>query len=117
MHTWDMAAPSRAWKKVTGSPAGSALALGAAVGIPTYFAAPWLLRKGYEMAKPMLPASTQQKMEEEMATKMPAIQWKTTAAAGGLMAALSLAHNWDSKYPGKSLIKWNYADGPKTTNG
>ena len=103
------------WKSVTGSPLGSAVAAGALTALPTYFAAPWLMRKGYEVVKPMLPEETQYKMEEEMRTKMPSIQWKATAAAGGLMAALSLAHNWNPQYPGKSLIKWNYADGPADT--
>ena len=114
LHKFDLAKIPRAWKKMTGSPLGSALALGGGAALGTYFLAPWALRKGYGLVRGALPAKARMEIERELATKMPAMRWKTTAAMGGLAAALSLANNWNLKYPWKSLAKWDYADEPKT---
>ena len=98
------------WRKGTVNPIGSMLAGAAMVGVPTYFAAPYIARKMYEKIGPTLSPEARAEWAEELRTKGPQTQLRLALAAGMLPAAFTLLNNWNSKYPVKSLTRWNYAD-------
>jgi len=98
------------WRSATGNPIGSMLAGAAVVGLPTYFAAPYIARKMYEKIGPSLSPKARAEWAEELRTKGKSTQLRLALAAGMLPAAFTLLNNWNSKYPVKSLTKWNYAD-------
>lgn len=101
----DVAAPYKAWRKATVNPAGSAMAAAAIAGAGAYYAAPWLLKK-FRGINRKLPKSMQQPIkDDEIKTSRNRMVLLAALGVGGL----SLASNFDAKYPGASMMKWNYA--------
>jgi hypothetical protein len=98
------------WRKATVNPIGSMLASGALVGVPTYFAAPWIARKMYEKISPTLSPEARAEWAEELRTKGRSTQWRLALASASLPMALTLLQHWNPKDPAKSLTRWNYAD-------
>lgn len=106
---FDLTSIPKAWKKVTVNPLGSAITSGALLGLPTYFLAPWALKKFYRVMAPRLSPKARAEMAYELEHKMPSMRAKLGLAAGLLGAGASAWNNWNPKYPVASAMKWNYA--------
>jgi len=100
----DVGAPYKAWRTATIAPIGSALAAAGLAGAGAYFAAPWIAKKIRARMK-NLPEAAQMEMTDEEIDKMKR-RMALLAALG--VGGLSLATNFNPKYPVGSLFKWNY---------
>ena len=102
----NVATPFKMWRKATVNPMGSALALGLLTGLPAYYLTPHIMRAVMTVGGPLMPDKVKADISKELSERGEQTARNVALAAGGTMAALSLAHNYDYRNPVKGYMSW-----------
>jgi hypothetical protein len=105
---WNVMAPFKFWKKITGNPVGSALATGALSAGAGYLASPFLMNQFAKLIamNPAMSPEAKAQMFEKLKTD-DSYRWKIALSMGLLGGGASVAHNLNPKLKGWGMLDWD----------